>query len=95
MTEALSNRALQLRLKKTLKVLLKPLKLKDLVITRADREIVCGILLTACPIERTVSGRDFEVGLSEGRGGQIRYVSVDGRRLLAARAGRRRTKAAK
>jgi hypothetical protein len=77
-----SARDLQLGLRRMFKDLLKPVKVKSLVITKADRYTVRGIVLTVCPIEKREFGKDFEVGLGGDKGNSIRYVIVDGRRLL-------------
>jgi len=81
--ESIGN--LQPRLKKLFRKLLKPLGVKSLVITHADRYTVRGVLMTVCPIEKRESGRDFEIGLEGKPGGSILYVSVDGRRLFPKR----------
>jgi hypothetical protein len=93
LTEEESTQELQLRLTRVLKDLMKPVKVKSLTVTGADRYSVRGVLMTVCPIEKTVSGKDFEAGLAGNHRGSIRYVTVDGRRLLPrktpARASRR------
>ena len=76
---------LQPKLKRVLRDLLKPLKVKSLVITKSEKNTVRGIVMTVCPIEKRESGTDFEVGLADDEGGSIRYVLVDGRRLLPRR----------
>ena len=82
LTEEETTRDLQLRLRKVLKGLLKPATVRSVVITKADRYRVQGVLTMVCPFEKNESGKDFEVGLAEGQGGEIKYVTVDGRRLL-------------
>jgi hypothetical protein len=82
LTEDESTRDLKLRLRKVLRDLLKPVKVKSVTITKADRYTVQGVLSTVCPIEKRESGRDFEVGLAGNKQGSIRYVMVDGRRLF-------------
>ena len=71
---------------RTLAGLLKPLRVKSLVITRADKYAVRGIVLTECPIERRESGKDFEVELSGDDGGSITSVKVDGKKLKPLRS---------
>ena len=88
LTEKVASQELKLRLTRVLKDLLKPVKVKSLVITKSEGNTVHGIVMTVCPIERRESGRDFEVGLEGSQGDSIRYVMVDGRRLPP-----RRTKA--
>ncbi len=88
MKEKGASQDLELRLTKMLKNLLKPVRVKSLVITKSEWNTVHGIVITVCPIERIESGRDFEVGLAGDQEGSTRYVLVDGRRLLS-----RRTKA--
>jgi hypothetical protein len=94
LSEENTARDLQLRLRATFRDLLKPVRVKSVVITKAERNAVRGILMTACPIEKGESGKDFEVGLEGNKGGSITYVSVDGRRLIPrrqrAKASRRR-----
>jgi hypothetical protein len=81
LTEEKSTRDLQLRPRRLLRDLMKPVRVKSLTITKADRYIVRGVPLTACPIERGESGRDFEVGLAGDEESSISYLVVDGRRL--------------
>lgn len=90
-----SDQELRLRLRREFKDLLKPIKVKDLEITHANRYAVRGVVLTVCPIERTESGKDFEVGLSQNREGAISYVLVDGKRLFPSRAKRESSKTTK
>lgn len=85
LAEQETTRELQLKLRKVFKGLLKPVKVKSIVITKMDRYSVHGFLLTVCPIEKRESGRDFEVGLEGNKEGSILSVSVDGRRLLPRR----------
>jgi len=85
LTEKDASRGLQLRLTKVFKGLLKPLKVKTLVITKSEGDTVRGIVMTVCPIEKRESGSDFEVGLAGNQIDSIRYVLVDGRRLLPKR----------
>ncbi len=66
-----------------------------MVITQVDRNTVRGVLMTICPVEKTESGRDFEVGLAENEGGPIKYVIVDGRRLLPSKTKGTNAKTAK
>jgi len=87
-----SARDLRLKVRKVLENLLKPVRVKSLTITKADRYTVQGILVTACPIEKTELGRDFEVGLAGDEESSIRYVTVDGRRLLPKRTRARASK---
>ena len=69
-------------MKNVLKDLLKPVKVKGLVVNIADESSVRGIVLTVCPIEKTLSGKDFEVFLAGDQEGSIRYALVDGRRFF-------------
>jgi len=82
-----STRDVQLGLRKLLGDLLKPVRVKGLVITGSDKYTVRGFVVTVCPIEKTEAGRDFEVGLEGNHEGSILYVSVDGKRMLPKRAG--------
>lgn len=89
-----SDQELRLKLRKELKDLLKPVRVRDVEITHANRYTVRGVVLTVCPIERTESGKDFEVGLSKDEEGAISYVLVDGKRLFPSKTKRRRPKSA-
>ena len=73
---------LQMRLRRVLKGLLKPAKVRSVVITKADKYRVQGVLLMVCPVEKMESGKDFEVGLAGDEDDGIKYVTVDGRRLF-------------
>lgn len=75
-----------MRTARTLADVLKPLKVKSLVITRADKYAVRGIVLTECPIERRESGKDFEVELSGDDDGSVASVKVDGKKLMLQRS---------
>lgn len=86
LTQEESTRDLQLRLRKVLRDLLKPVRVKSLTITKSDRYSVQGVLVTVCPVERSESGRDFEFGLAGGGESSITYVTVDGRRLFPKRS---------
>ena len=79
--QAQSNHVLQGELEKKLGDLVKPLRVKDLVITKATTSTVRGVVLTECPIEKIESGKDFEVGLGQKKHA-FTYVIVDGRKLL-------------
>ena len=67
--------------------------MKRLIITSRDKYTVHGIALTECPIERTESGKDFEVGLDENDRGSIQYVSLDGRKVFPMRTKPKESKA--
>ena len=69
--------------------LLRPLVVKRIVVTRSDRYTVRGILLTECPIEKSESGRDFEVHMNVRDPTVIKSVTVDGRRVFPVRPGQR------
>jgi hypothetical protein len=95
LTQDDSTRDMRPRLTKLLRDLLKPVKVKSLVITKTEGSTLHGVVMTVCPIEKRESGMDFEVGLEGNKGGTIRYVLVDGRRLFHQRpraiASRRRS----
>jgi len=92
LSEERPSRELELRVRRELRELLKPVKVKGLEITHVSRYNVRGVVLTVCPIERTESGKDFEVGLSQEAEAAISYVLVDGKRLFPSRAKRSRPK---
>ena len=77
-------RLMQRRLEGELGDLMKPLKVTRLSITKADGTSVRGILMTACPLEKSEAAKDFEVRFSEDRRG-LTYAVVDGRILLPRR----------
>lgn len=86
---------LQPRLKRLFRELLKPLRVKSLEITKADRYSARGVVLTVCPIEKRVSGKDFEVGLGADPLGSIEHVTVDGKRLYPKRSHARKPRRAR
>ena len=92
LTKEDTTRERKLNMKNVLKDLLKPVKVKGLVINKADESSVRGIVLTVCPIEKTLSGKDFEVFLAGDREGSIRYALVDGRRFFPRRIKARTSK---
>lgn len=85
---------LEAELTKLLRDLLKPVKVKKVVITKSDKYTVRGILLMICPLEKRESDRDFEVGLGGDIAGPVRYIVVDGRRLFPKRSHARASKSA-
>jgi len=85
LTRAEPSRGLEAEVTELLRGLLKPAEVRSLVITKSNKYTISGIVLTACPIEETESGRDFEIGLEGNGTGSVQYVTVDGRRVFPRR----------
>ena len=62
--------------------LLKPLRVREVIVRKAGRYAIKGTVLTACMVERREFGEDFEIRMEEGRPGSVRSVIVGGRWLL-------------
>ena len=71
---------------------LKPLKVKQAIITRSDRYSVQGRVLVYCPVEKREAGKDFVVELSGDNFSSIVRVLVDGRTLYTVRSSKHRGK---
>ena len=69
------------RVKRLLMNIMKPVKVKEVVITKDDRYTIRGFVTTVCPVEKVESGKDFEVRLSRNHAVSVTFVSVDGRKL--------------
>ena len=66
--------------RKLLADVLKPIKVKQVTVTRSDNYCVQGVVLAYCPVEKRELGKDFDVELS-GNGTSVAKVIVDGRVL--------------
>jgi len=71
----------RMRVKRLLMSIMKPVKVKEVVITKDDRYTIRGFVTTVCPVEKVESGKDFEVRLSRNHAVNVTFVSVDGRKL--------------
>ena len=85
LTRAEPPRCLEAEVTELLRGLLKPAEVRSLVVTKSNKYTISGIVLAACPIEETESGRDFEIGLGGDSAGSVQYVTVDGRRVFPKR----------
>ena len=85
LAQAEPTRDPEVELTKVLKDLLKPVKVKKVVVTKSDKYTVRGIVLMVCPLEKRESDRDFEIGLDGDATDRVQYVVVDGRRLFPKR----------
>ena len=76
LTKENTTRDLRLNLKKVLKNLLNPVKVKSPVVATAGESSVRGIILTVRPIEKTMSGKDL--GVSDRGPGRLDQVRGGG-----------------
>ena len=81
----------RMRVKRLPMNIMKPVKVKEVVITKDDRYTIRGFVMTVCPVEKTESGKDFEVRLLRNREVIVTFVSVDGRKLYPKRGERLET----
>lgn len=74
--------------------LLRPQDVDDLKITHEDARTVSGFIRTRCPVEKASHLEDFEAHLDVEGGQGLRYVLVDGRKLVGPNLERQATEEA-